>query len=201
MSMAVRRLGFPDPELHLIDLDITLVEPTALFRISTHAQGEPYFGRNGGNRFDDPRREYGTCYAGLSLVTAIAESLLHDLIPRRGQYRVAAEDIERRFVHSFEGQALRLADLTGASLNRLGGHGELSGTPSYDIPQAWSAAIFHHPANVDGFLYMSRLMNTDKAVVLFNRSNSLAIKAGHPPRLSAHPDYPTAAQKLGVDLV
>lgn len=199
--MAVRRLGFPDPELPLLELDITLVEPAALVRISAHAQGEPYFGRSGGNRFDDPNKQYGTCYAGLSLVTAIAESLLHDLIPRRGQYRVAADDIERRFVHSFEGSPLRLANLTGASLNRLGGHGELSGTPSYEIPQAWSKAIFDHPADMDGFVYMSRLMNSEKALVLFKRGNSLALQAAAPRRLATHPDYPNAERALGLDLV
>jgi hypothetical protein len=199
--MVVRRLGLPDPELQTLELDIELVDPSALFRISTHADGEPYFGRSGGNRFDDPARAYGTCYAGLSLVTAVAESLLHDLMPRRGHYLIAAEDIERRFVHTFTGAPLRLANLTGASLNRLGGHGELSGTPGYDIPQAWSAAIFGHPAAPDGFLYMSRLMNTERAAVLFNRQNSLAMKAGEQPhRLSAHPAYSHAADTLGIDL-
>lgn len=199
--MAVRRLGLPDPELHQLELDIELVDPSALLRISTHADGEPYFGRTGGNRFDDPERAYGTCYAGLSLMTAMAESLLHDLVPQRAHYLIAAEDIDRRFVHTFTGAPLRLANLAGASLNRLGGHGELSGTPSYDIPQAWSAALFAHPARPDGFIYMSRLMNTEKAVVLFNRQNSLAMKAMPPTPLPAHAAYAHAASTLGIDLI
>jgi hypothetical protein len=199
--MVVRRLGLPDPDLPQLELDIELVEPSALFRISTHGDGEPYFGRSGGNRFDDPARAYGTCYAGFSLATAVAESLLHDLMPRRGHYLIAAEDIGRRFVHTFSGAPLRLANLTGASLNRLGGHGELSGTPSYELPQAWSSAIFEHPAAVDGFIYMSRLLNTEKAVTLFNRGNAIAMKAVSPTPLSAHSKYGNAAQTLGIDLI
>lgn len=198
--MAVRRLALPDPGLHTLDLDVEQVEPSALFRISTHVRGEPYFGRSGGNRFDDPNRQYGTCYAGLTLITALAESLLHDLIPRGGKYRVAMEDIDRRFVHSFEGPTLRLANLTGASLNRLGGHGELSGTPSYEIPQAWSKAMFDHPAKVDGIIYMSRLMNTEKAVVLFKRDTAVRFTALKPYPLAQHPDYVGAESKLGIAL-
>ena len=176
------------------------IEPPQLCRISAHATGEPYFGRSGGHRFDDPAKQYGTCYAGLSLITALAESLLHDLQPRSGRYRVATEEIERRFVHAFEGPTLRLANLTGASLNRMGGHGELSGTPSYEIPQAWSKAIFEHPAAVDGFIYMSRLMNTEKAVVLFKRGNSEVLKASAHYPLGAHPEYLDAELKLAITL-
>ncbi|QEI07717.1 RES family NAD+ phosphorylase [Pigmentiphaga aceris] len=198
--MVARRLGLPDPALQDVDLDIALIDPATLFRVSGHATGEPYFGRSGGNRFDDAEKQYGTCYVALSLVTALAESLLHDLTPRAGQYRISAEDIERRFVHSFEGPALRLANLTGASLNRLGGHGELSGTPSYEIPQAWSKAIFDHAAGVDGFIYMSRLMNTEKAMVLFQRGNSLALRAKPPSALTRHPDYQDAELTLAITL-
>jgi len=198
--MTARRLSAPDSGFDRVYLDIEQIDPAALFRISAHATGEPYFGRSGGNRFDDPAKEYGTCYAGLSLITALAESLLHDLVPRGGKYRVAVEDIERRFVHSFEGAPLRLANLTGASLNRLGGHGELSGTPSYEIPQAWSKAVFEHPAAVDGFIYMSRLMNTERAIVLFQRGHSATLKAQAPHPLVRHADYLDAELKLAITL-
>jgi len=198
--MTARRLSAPDSGFDSLSLDIEQIDPSALFRISAHATGEPYFGRSGGNRFDDPAKEYGTCYAGLSLITALAESLLHDLIPRSGKYLVAVEDIERRFVHSFGGAPLRLANLTGSSLNRLGGHGELSGTPSYEIPQAWSRAVFEHPAEVDGFIYMSRLMNTEKAIVLFQRGNGATLKAKVPRPLAHHTDYQHAELKLAITL-
>lgn len=50
-----------------------------LYRISRYSSGEPYFGRTGANRFDDPTRakarRFGTCYLGLSLEVAIAETM------------------------------------------------------------------------------------------------------------------------------
>lgn len=56
------------------------VVPAALVRISRFATGEPYFGKSGGNRFDDPRkrRRYGTRYFGVDLHCAFAETVLHD---------------------------------------------------------------------------------------------------------------------------
>lgn len=46
------------------------VDPSALVRVSRHDTGEPYFGRSGGCRFDDPRKSFGTCYLGFNLTVA-----------------------------------------------------------------------------------------------------------------------------------
>ncbi|WP_261985343.1 hypothetical protein [Burkholderia cepacia] len=51
------------------------IPPAALVRVSRYETGEPYFGKSGGNRFDDPRkgRRYGTSYFGFDLHCAFAE--------------------------------------------------------------------------------------------------------------------------------
>src|SRR5690606_34133725 len=101
-------------------------------RISRHVTGEPYFGRNKANRFDSPDGSYGTCYFALSLITAVAETLLHDRIPTPDGYEVDTESVYARRVHRFDDTAqLRLADLTGEHLNLLNAHAELSGTSDY----------------------------------------------------------------------
>jgi hypothetical protein len=70
------------PPRNLRELDLATVNIPAvdLFRISKYATDEPYFGRTKANRFDDPtrtkKRRFGTCYCGLDLETAIAETLL-----------------------------------------------------------------------------------------------------------------------------
>ena len=78
----------PPSDLHDISLETVEVQVESLYRISKHASGEPYFGRSAGNRFDDnsrpPSKRYGTCYLGLTLQVAIAETVLHGLMPMGG---------------------------------------------------------------------------------------------------------------------
>jgi hypothetical protein len=174
--VAVRVLKAPDPQFGNLPLKVLSIPAKKLFRISSHLSGEPYFGRSASHRFDDPRSQYGTCYLGFKIDTAVAESILHDLEPVRGGYEIAAEKAASTYIHRFNGADLRVADLTGHHLNVLGGHAELFGTSSYAIPMLWSRAVFDHPAKVDGFVYMSRLLTTQKALVLFERGTSLDIQ-------------------------
>lgn len=163
-----------------------------LVRISKYATGEPYFGCSGANRFDAPgclagAPEFRSCYLGFSLEVAIAESLLHDEIPVNGRFQVSYTALERQSVHSFTGSALRLLELTGATLKRLSGHADLAGTASYAITQQWSLSIFDNPLNFDGFVYMSRHLNTERAMILFDRA---AARLHAKPSVLALPDTP-----------
>lgn len=167
--MAANRLKAPVADFHLLPLSIVTLAPGRLYRVSRHDTGEPYFGQSAAKRVDDPARVYGTCYLGLSLTVAFAESVLHDADPSGGHFHVPPNDISRRYAVSFDGADLRLANLTGSQLSLLGGNGELSGTADYTLPQQWSSALHAHPQDVDGFLYRSRLINDSLAVVLFKR--------------------------------
>ncbi len=168
--------GVPEPPRGLDRLALRTVQVPAsrLYRLSRHATGEPHFGRSGANRFDDPARtagrRFGTCYCGLGLEVAIAETVLHDEMPVRGRFPIAARELEDRYCVRFAGAPLTLADLTGAALKTLVGSSEISTTVPYDLPQRWSRALHRHPAAVDGLLYMSRHVNSEKAVVVFDRA-------------------------------
>ena len=157
------------------ELEVVELDPARLWRISRHDTGEPYFGRSGLNRFDDPRQEipaklrYGTCYFGLSMVCAFAETVLHDRVAKWGRFQLPVDELVRQVLR-FGGRPLRLADMTGVHLKRLGGDGSLSTMMPYQVPQSWSLAIHQHPARVDGFLYMSRHLNNERAVIVFDRA-------------------------------
>jgi len=189
-----RRLALPSLPGQL---PVLTLAPTELVRVSRYDSGEPHFGRTGGNRFDDPGKGYGTCYFGRSLALALAETLLHDAVAVRGQFAVHPQTIAARFVLGFDGSPLRLADLTGANLKRLGGHAGLSGTASYRLPQKWSQAIHRHPDQVDGLVYMSRHLNTEQAVVLFDRAAS-RIRMVEAIALPSCPGFAQAARMLGI---
>jgi hypothetical protein len=156
-------------------LPVVEVDAAKLVRISGHNSGEPHFGKSGLNRFDDPRgnlpraEKYGTCYFGFTLACAFAETVLHDRTSDRGGFKMPYTELDR-WVARFKVGKLKLAVLTGKHLKRLGGEGALSSIVPYDLPQQWSLAIHKHPATVDGFVYMSRHLNTEEAVVLFDRA-------------------------------
>jgi len=199
MAAATRRLpaapGLPDA------LATVTVDPATLYRVSGYSSGEPYFGKWNANRFDDPDPNacgrYGTCYLGTSLAVAVAETVLHDLRPRRGTFLVDVATIESRYVVRFEGQPLILADLTGAALKRVGGHAGLTGSSSYATSKRWSRAVHAHTGNVDGILYMSRHKNDEKAVVLFDRAaGKLRMREASP--LSEHPGFGQVGMDLGI---
>jgi hypothetical protein len=151
------------------------VASRSLYRVSRHASGEPYFGRSGNNRFDDssyPKADrFGTCYLGLDVKTALAESLLHDEIAVDGQFAIAYADFASRFMVRFEGDDVVLANLTGEALKTLGGDGAISTELPAHMPRRWSRAVHAHPQQVDGILYVSRHLNDRKAVALFDRAS------------------------------
>jgi hypothetical protein len=180
--------------------------PAQLCRVSTHKTGEPYFGRSGAHRFDDPAKSpagFGTCYLGENLMVAFAESMLHDARPKGGVFSVPTTDLTRAYAHSFDGPALKLADFTGPSLRVLDCTGEISGTSDYLLTQQWAVAVVGHPAGVDGFKFMSRHITNGYAVVLFERDRTkpLALKLVKPlVPLAAHRDYLTTMRALRVNL-
>lgn len=169
-----------------------LLNPEKLLRISRHNTGEPFFGRSGANRFDDYRKtkHFGTCYFGLSLDVAFAETVLHDAVPVQGGFSIAVEELENRYVVTFSGDPLHLLDLTGATLKRLGIDSSLTTVMPNNLTQRWSVAVHKLIGQYDGFMYMSRHMNSDKAIVLFDRAKHKMKTVSYVPLVS----YPGALQ-------
>lgn len=183
----------------LVTVDIRADE---LLRIARRSTGEPFFGRTASNRFDDSHKQrskrFGTCYCGFDLVTAVAETLLHDEVPIRGRFHLSAADFASRFFVRFpHAVKLTLADLTGISLKRMGGNAAISSIMPYELPQKWSRAVYRHPRQVDGILYFSRHVNDRKAVVLYDRAQKKINSATYAP-LAAAPGVLQAADLLGI---
>jgi hypothetical protein len=68
---------------------------------------------------------------------------------------------------------LRLVDLAGAGLTRIGADGRLT-TGSYQIAQAWSQTLYRHPDRVDGLYYCSRYDPSKFCVALYDGRVELA---------------------------
>lgn len=180
-------LSLPSRALTLEPIDVNAKD---LVRISRFSSGEPYFGRTAANRFDDPRRiggrRFGTCYAGLSLASAFAETVLHDEMPEDGHFWAPPEALTSRFVVRFDDQRLKLANMTGAALKRSGASAELFTEVPYATPQQWALAVFRHREKFDGVLYVSRHAAPELAAVVFDRASTRLAN----PQYIALPDYP-----------
>ncbi len=194
----------PPRSLAKLAVSIVAQDPAELVRVTRFPEGEPFFGRSGANRFDDYRRpkrtRFGTCYSGLGIFVAFAETVLHDEIAVNGRFEIALSRITEHYVVEFSDDLLQIADCTGVALKRMGADGSLSTEMPYDMPQRWSVAIYKHADRVDGFRYVSRHVNDSLAVVLFDRAGPKLQVAQYVTFL----DYPGATDVidgLGVDVV
>ncbi len=119
----------PPRNFSQISLTTVTVRAKDLYRVSRHPLGEPYFGKTANNRFDDrsypKKKRFGTCCFGLDLVTAIAETVLHDEMPVKGVFNIAYTEIDSRylvrFLAEFERDLIRERVLVGLKSARARG--------------------------------------------------------------------------------
>ncbi len=136
---------------------------TVLFRLHQSNYGAIYFNPDPSWRFNDPSGiEYGVLYAVLDYYAALRETLKPD------KFNILSTDFLRSRCLSIlmPKRDLRLVDLAGAGLTRIGADGRLT-TGSYHIAQAWSQALYQHPDRVDGLYYCSRYDPSKLCVALY----------------------------------
>lgn len=125
-----------------------------------------FFGATRDNRFDDPRGRFGVLYLAADPFGAFIETFGH----QTGSRIVTRTALEERALSRVEARrALRVVDLTGRGLPRLGADERLC---SGDIAaaQEWSRALAAHPATPDGLLYRARHDPTRLSTAVFDRA-------------------------------
>ncbi len=141
------------------------------WRIHPVSYGPIFFGKTGGNRYDAPvdasgARPYGVLYVARDPHGAFIETFGHatgvrvidrTALAHRGIAKVTAS------------RPLRLVDLRGNGLARIGADEALCAGPDYGVSQAWSAAIHDHPKAPDGLIYRARHDPSRFSVALFDR--------------------------------
>src|SRR5262245_60386870 len=113
-------MGLEGPPVDLGKRRLRLVRmPEIVMRISRTGYRDPFFwSRLGRNRFDLPESRYGVLYAAQDLETCVLEVFGDRWLKERVMSVAALAKFE---VLTFAaGRELRLADLTGSALNRLG---------------------------------------------------------------------------------
>ena len=125
-----------------------------------------HFGRSGGERFDAPGHEFGVLYVGRDAHCAFIETF-----GREGPLQpIRLDQLAARALARIDtARALRLVDLTGRGLARIGADARLA-TGDHEISQAWSRALHDHPSRPDGLYYRSRHDPSRRCAVVFDRA-------------------------------
>jgi hypothetical protein len=126
-----------------------------------------YYDASGCGRFD-LKDQLGVLYLGKTIEAAFIETFGRNL----GQRFVSRDMIKTRSLFAIESdRPLKLLQLYGTGLAKLGVDSELSSGREYRLPRLWCEAIYSHPQQVDGIYYMSRHDNTQLCCGLFDRGS------------------------------
>ncbi|MEZ4239426.1 MAG: RES family NAD+ phosphorylase [Myxococcota bacterium] len=159
------------PPRSLSTTDLPLVgEAGPWWRIHRSVHAALFFGRTATYRFDAPDGAFGVLYAGDRPECAFIETFGH----ATGVRAVTTGDLAVRSLSEIRtARPLRLVDLTGPGLARMGADNRLCSGGGYRTAQAWSAALHAHPDAPDGLLYLACHDPSVRSVALFDRAESL----------------------------
>ena len=173
-------------------------------------RGEPlHYGRDGTNRFDAADKSYGVLYLGLSLPTALMESVFHGHRWDRDEKRsIALAEVHSRLVRAIGVlEDLELADLTapGVMAAHFGLNLEQLASRGYQHTQRISGEIHAMrgadglPA-FDGVLYPSRNNYPEQGIALFDRAEH-KVEVVDDIDLVDHLDWPSFVEdyRIGVE--
>lgn len=182
------------------DLETQEVDASKLLRIGRRLSGEPYFGKLGDGRYSDTSCPpgFGTCYTAFELTAAIAETMIRDELPVAGEFHLSPNKVELFYVHELGAdEPLNIVDFTGPLLRRLGIHSaDLQSPTELSHAQAWAKELHDYSDEIDGIEYLSRQVNTLRAVALFCRSKRRGLRVARSSKLGAHRAFPEAIDGL-----
>ena len=195
-------MGLKSPPADLGQRRLRLVRvPQILVRISRAGYRDPFFwSRLGRNRFDLPDGRYGVLYTAQDLETCVLE-VFGD---RWLQERVLAVTALPKFeVLTFAvWRELRVADLTGPALNRLGTDANLFASNDYALTQAWLRQLMIHAQARDGIRYHSRKNPRKHNYAIYDSAQAKAsLQVLDRRRLSAFPELYTILDNYEVALI
>jgi hypothetical protein len=119
------------------------------------------------------------CYLGASEEASFAEAFLRG---RRGYFEdydlasLAFSEIEST-------EPLRLAQLHGAGLQRMGATAEIEHGGDYRAPRSWSLALHSHPDQPDGISYRARHDDEMFCAAIYDRARTKLVTRHIEPAL------------------
>jgi RES domain-containing protein len=146
-----------------------LVRPTSVAWYRVHpARHDPlHFGTVPHNRFDAPAGEFGVLYVAADAHGAFIETFGHATGVR---FVTTAELRARGLAVITARRALRLVDLRGEGLARMGADAQLTSGSDLSLSRRWARAIHDHRRRPDGILYRARHDPARTCAAIFDRA-------------------------------
>jgi hypothetical protein len=158
----------PPSDLAVRELPIIKIQPS-WYRIHQTRYGALHFGASGRSRFDAPNEAYGVMYVALQHHGAFIETFGS----QTGTGVISEAELSLRSISCLETQQkLRLVDLTGAGLAKLGADGRLC-TGDHWLSQQWAFELWQHPIQADGIYYRPRHDLDQYCAAIFDRTSEL----------------------------
>jgi hypothetical protein len=162
----------PEPPTDRASLRIVIVSTSyAWCRIHGVGREPIFFGREPVNRFDAPAGEFGVLYLARDAHGAFIETFGHDT--GRTPFVTEAELRSRELSVVRASRPLRLVDLRGHGLARMGADAALTSGPDYDLVRRWALALHEHPRKPDGILYRARHDPGRSCAAIFDRASTV----------------------------
>lgn len=168
----------PAPPANFDTIDLPIVRRfRQWFRVHGCHQDPIFFGTTHDWRYDDPEGEFGVLYLASDFEGAFVEGCIHDdvlgeTIPILSESHLRGRCLSKiRFAGS-----LRLVDLTGSGVARIRADARLC-SGDYEIAQRWSRALWGHPQQPDGILYLSRHNPSLVCAAIYDRAPFSTFKA------------------------
>jgi hypothetical protein len=165
---------YPEPPSDIAQRHLPLVTlgGTPLFRGHSRRYGPLHFNRRAG-RFAPPDGEtFGTLYLGADEHAAFIEAFSHGLGSTPLGLFISASLLRQSCLCIVTAtRPLHLVDLTsGATLKRLAANADsrISDGP-HAVSQRWAAALWSHPEQPDGLVYLTRNAPDHRSIALFDR--------------------------------
>ncbi|OYU86398.1 MAG: hypothetical protein CFE29_28585 [Bradyrhizobiaceae bacterium PARB1] len=160
------------------------------------------------SRFSDPEttlvfpERFGVVYFGNSIKVCFVEAILRD----RGVARTHTFPIEWSELEAWTcaevrvEDPLRVVDLRGDGLVRMGIPTDVARASSQGLARIWSRALWAHDAHPDGLMYDSRL-NGETNVVVFDRAIPKLTTITTPRLVDCRDDLATILTDLDLAIV
>jgi hypothetical protein len=161
----------PDPPADLPAVELPITKRSRQWFRAHRCRRDPlFFGRTGHWRYDDPECAFGVLYVAADLEGAFIEGCLHDAALGTTTPLLSERFLRKRCVSKirFAGR-LTLVDLSGPGLSAIGADVRIC-AGDYRIAQRWSRALWGHPQQPDGILYLSRHNPAIVCAAVFDRA-------------------------------
>jgi RES domain len=170
MSTKEQPAPHPAPPSDLSVRELPIIEiQSSWYRIHQTRYGALHFGSSGRSRFDAPNKAYRVMYVALQPHGAFIETFGS----QTGIRVISETELSLRSMSRLATrQQLRLIDLTGAGLAKLGADNRLC-TGDHRLAQQWAFELWQHPIQADGINYRARHDPSQHCAAIFDRASEL----------------------------